>query len=272
VQRMEDIHADGLVFAAEMYGLQLDQLATALGVTERRAAAIAASWTAAGTAEAARLGPGPRWVWLTRSGLATCGLPYAAAVPALSRLAHLRAVTAARLALAATPQFVAARAYWRSERRLRARFGRRIGLREHIPDAEVHWPDTVGAPDLASGPPVPWAGECWAVEAELTPKTLARTVSVMREVLTRTGDYGCHVAEIAVPGQPPRHARAIYLCSPAARPVVTRARDALGDLASRVEIRLLPAEAQWPVSGKTHRLVSPSAVGQVPDARNADES
>ncbi len=45
----------------------------------------------------------------------------------------------------------------------------------------------------------------------------------MRELLARTGDYGCPAAEAAVPGRPPRHARVIYLCSPAARPVVARA-------------------------------------------------
>jgi hypothetical protein len=223
-----------LVFVAEMYGVQLDQLATLLAVTPRRAAAVVARWRAAGAAEAAVLSPGPRWVWLTRAGLAACGLPYQAAAPGLSRLAHLRAVTAARLALAATPQFAAGRAHWRSERRLRARIGGRIGLSEHVPDGELHWPDCTA---------IAWAGECWAIEAELTPKTAARTVAIMRKVLTRTGDYGCLAADVAVPGLPPRHARAIYLCSPDARPVVSRARDTLGRLGERVEIRLLPASA-----------------------------
>jgi hypothetical protein len=234
-----DIHADGLVFTAEMYGVQLDQLATALDVSPRRAATLAGKWSASGLAGLERLGPGPRWVWLTKAGLASCGLPYPAAVPALSRLAHLRAVTAVRLALAATPQFVAAQAFWRGERRLRAKFGRKIGLREHIPDGEVHWPD-------AASTAVPWAGECWAIEAELTPKTLAKTVAVMREVLTRTGDYGCPAADVTVSGRPSRHARVIYLCSPAAKPVVTKARDALGMLAAKIEIRLLPPSADWP--------------------------
>lgn len=177
-------------------------------------------------------------MWLTRAGLASCGLPYSASVPALSRLAHLRAVTATRLALAATPQYASAQAFWRSERRLRARFNRKIGLREHIPDGEVHWPDS---PDT-----IAWAGECWAIEAELTPKTLAKTVTVMREVLTRTGDYGCPASEISVPSRPPRHARVIYLCSLAAWPVVTKARNALDALGARVEIRMLPQAAQWP--------------------------
>ena len=235
-----DAHADGLVFTAEMYGVQLDQLATALAVPQRRAVALVANWTSSGLADAAKLGPGPRWVWLTRAGLARCGLPYSAATPALSRLAHLRAVTATRLALTAIPQFRQAQAFWRSERRLRARFSRKIALREHLPDGEVHWPDQAGPAAVA------WAGECWAIEAELTPKTLTKTVAVMREVLTRTGDYGCAASEVTVPGRPPRHTRVIYLCSPAAQPVVTRARDALGSLAPRVEIRLLPAEAQWP--------------------------
>ncbi|MGN6678947.1 MAG: hypothetical protein ACTHKL_14375 [Streptosporangiaceae bacterium] len=225
---------DPLVLVGEMYGIQLDQLAEASGMTSRRAAAQVARWRTAGTAETAVLSPGPRWVWLTRAGLAVCGLPYRAVPPGLSRLAHLRAVTAARLAFAATPQVGSGNADWRSERRLRARIGGRIGLREHVPDAELLWPD---------GSAVPWAGESWALEAELTPKTATRTVAIMRELLTRTGDYGCLAAETRVPGAPPLHARAIYLCAPAALPVVSRARDALGALGHRVEIRLLPDNA-----------------------------
>jgi hypothetical protein len=112
--------------------------------------------------------------------------------------------------------------------------GGRVGLREHIPDGEVHWPD---------GGLAAWSGECWAVEAELTRKTVARTAAIMREILTRTGDYGCPAAQARVPGHPPRHARVLYLCSASARPVVTRARDSLGTLGARVEIRDLPPSA-----------------------------
>jgi hypothetical protein len=153
--------------------------------------------------------------------------------------------------------------------------GSRVPLREHLPDGEVHWPEPDGAPmpgppgpqpsgaELAgpqpSGPelagPEPaagqargavpaWAGECWAIEAELTRKTVRRTAVIMSEILTRTGDYGCPAAEVTVPGRLPRHARVLYVCSPAARPTVTRARDALpGVLAGRVEIRGLPGGA-----------------------------
>lgn len=227
-----------LPFVADMYGLQLDQLAALLGVTPRQSRAIVARWVSKKLAESGTISPGPPWVWLTRAGLHVVGTRYPAVAPALPRLAHLRAVTAVRLALEAVPAYHDATAHWRSERHLRARVGGRVGSRDHLPDAEVHWPD---AP--APGPAPPWAGECWAMEAELTPKTVARTAAIMREVLTRTGDYGCLAAQVRVPGEPPRHARVIYLCSPAAAGTVGRARDALGGLGSRVEIRPLPTGA-----------------------------
>jgi hypothetical protein len=217
-----------------MYGVQLDQLATILGVSEQRASGFPLHWRRLGYAESARLGPGRQWTWLTRAGLGVCGLPYTATAPALSRLAHIRAVTGVRLALQATASYAAADAYWRSERRLRARAGGRVGLREHLPDGEIHWPDDAC---------VAWAGECWAVEAELTRKTVARTTAIMTEILTRTGDYGCPAADARVPGREPRHARVLYLCSPAARRTVARARAALGANAARVEIRDLPRGA-----------------------------
>jgi hypothetical protein len=234
--------AAALIFAADMYGVQLDQLA-ALTRGERAARAAAARWRELGYAETARLGPGPAWLWVTRAGLAACGLGYSPARPALSRLAHTRAVGAARIALEATTGFQRAAAFWRCERRIRSRHG--VGVRQHLPDAEVHWPDgsPPGSPD---GSPVGWAGECWAIEAELSPKTVARTVAIMREILTRTGDYGCPAAEASVPGRPPRHARAVYLCSPAALGTVLRARDALGPLGGRVEVRNLPPGALLP--------------------------
>jgi hypothetical protein len=66
-----------------MYGVPADQLAAALGVSSRRARDMTARWVTRGLAEAARLGPGPRWVWLTKAGLASCGLPYSPDPPAL---------------------------------------------------------------------------------------------------------------------------------------------------------------------------------------------
>jgi hypothetical protein len=233
----------GLPFVAEMYGLQVDQLGALLGLTVRQARAAASRWASGGLAESAVLGPGPPWVWLTRAGLLAVGVRYPPAPPALARLAHIRAVTAVRLALESVPGYSEGGAYWRSERHLRARLGGRVGARDHLPDAEVHWPE---AP--ATGRAPAWAGECWAIEAELTPKTVARTTTIMREVLSRTGDYGCPAAQARVPGQSPRHARVVYLCSPAAAGTVARARAALGSLAERIEVRSLPAGAYLAVA------------------------
>jgi hypothetical protein len=147
--------------------------------------------------------------------------------------------------------------------------GGRVGLREHVPDGEVHWPDDA---------PVAWAGECWAIEAELTRKTASRTAAIMRELLTRTGDYGCPAAEVRAPGRPPRHARVIYLCAPAARATVARARDALGSAGARIEIRSLPPGAAMapPVrreapparrEGPSARREAPSTGREPPPAR-----
>jgi hypothetical protein len=224
-------NADALLFTAEMYGVQFDQLATLAG-GERTARTAVARWRALGYAQTARLSQGPAWIWATKAGLAACGLSYPPAQPALSRLAHIRAVAAVRIALENTAAYRLARPFWRCERRIRSRHG--VGVRQHLPDAEVHWPDEA---------PVPWAGECWAVEAELTSKTVARTTAIMREILSRTGDYGCHAADAAVPGRPPRHARALYVCSPAAVGTVLRARAELGPLAARIEVRDLPPGA-----------------------------
>ncbi len=214
-----------------MYAVQLDQLTVLVG-NERSARAAVARWRSLGYAEAARLTSGSPWVWVTKAGLDACGLAYKGTRPGLSRLPHIRAVAAARIALEATEGYRRGSAFWRCERRIRSRHG--VGSRQHLPDGEVHWPDEA---------PVAWAGECWAVEAELTPKPVSRTTAIMREILARTGDYGCPAADAVAPGRPPRHHRALYLCSPAALSTVLRARAGLGPLAARIEVRDLPAGA-----------------------------
>ena len=111
-------------------------------------------------------------------------------------------------------------AWWHCERRLRADTPA-AGRREHVPDAEIHWPSIDGSP---------YAGQVWAIEVELTPKPLARTARIMAGLLS-----------------PLRYAQVIYLTAPAARPVVTRAAGSLppGDQA-RVVVRDLPAAAFTP--------------------------
>ena len=170
----------GLVLCAEQYGAAYDLLAAALDVRGDRLRAIVARWRHAGYAATGTLGPGPAWCWLTPAGMTVTGLAYPATRPAVGRLAHIRAVLASRLWLESGRAWQDGRAWWRSERRIRAAIGGRAG-RIHVPDAEVHWPSLDGSP---------YVGQVWAIEAELTPKPLARTVTIMRGLLARTSDYG----------------------------------------------------------------------------------
>jgi hypothetical protein len=122
------------------------------------------------------------------------------------------------------------RAWWRSERRIRAAFGGHVGG-GHVPDAEVFWPDIPG-----SGYPA----QCWAIEAELTPKPLARTAAIMAGLLARTADYQPGDA----PGRQPRYDQVVYLTAPPARGVVERAAASMpAGQRSRVVVRDLPGRA-----------------------------
>jgi hypothetical protein len=211
---------DGLILCAEHYGAPYDLLAAALGAQPARLRAITARWRRAGFAATGRLAPGPAWCWLTPAGMTATGLGYPATRPALARLAHIRAVLAARLWLQASEAWTQGQAWWHSERRLRAALRSNLGA-GHLPDAEIHWP---------SLPDAPYAGQVWAVEVELTPKPLPRITRIMGGLLS-----------------PPRYAQVIYLTAPAARLVVTRAADSLHPgQAARVVVRDLPPSALTP--------------------------
>ena len=224
--RLGERDVAGLVLCGDMYGAPYDLLAACLGVRADRLRGIVARWRRAGYAATGRLGPGPTWCWLTRAGLAVTGQRYALARPAVARLAHLRAVLAVRLALEAGPGYRGGQAWWRSERRIRAAIGGRAA--GHVPDAEVSWPDL---------PESPYPGECWAIEAELTPKPLARTAAIMAGLAARTTDYYPGSA----PGPGPRYHRVVYLAALPARGVTERAAAILPPpLAARVTVRNLP--------------------------------
>jgi hypothetical protein len=211
---------DGLVLCAEHYGAPYDLLAAALGAQPARLRGIVARWRRAGYAVTERLGPGPAWCWLTPAGMGAAGLGYPARRPALRRLAHIRAVLAARLWLQASPAWYQGHAWWQAGRYIRAaRPGAGAG---HLPDAEIHWPS------LAAGP---YAGQVWAVEVELTPKPQARITKIM------SGLQG-----------PARYAQVIYLTTPAARLVTAMAADALPARSAPVVIRDLPPFALAPES------------------------
>ena len=104
-----------------------------------------------------------------------------------------------RLSLEASSAYQDGHAWWRSERRIRAVFGGRAS--GHVPGAEVSWPDIAGSP---------YPGECWAIEAELTPKPLARTTAIMSALAVRTRDY----QPGAPPAGTPRYTRVVYLAAP----------------------------------------------------------
>jgi hypothetical protein len=208
---------DGLLLCGEHAGAPFDLLAAALGMEPDRLSAITTRWRRAGYAATARLGPGPKWCWLTRDGMIATGLGFPAGPPALGRLAHLRAILAARLWLETSPAWRAGRPWWHSERRLRA--GQPAADRAgHIPDAEIHWPSIDGTP---------YAGQVWAVEVELTPKSIGRTTRIMAGLLS-----------------PMQYALVIYLTAARAHPVVTRAAGLLPAAErSQVVIRDLPDTA-----------------------------
>src|ERR1700761_765972 len=92
------------------------------------------------------------------------------------------------------------------------------GLRGHMPDAEVHWPSLEDSP---------YAGQIWAIEVELTAKPVARTASIMTELIWAN-----------------RYAAVVYLTSPGARHIVTTAALRLPEAdRMRIAIRTLPDAA-----------------------------
>ena len=212
---------DGLILCAEHYGAPSDLLASARGAPPARLRAITARWRRAGYAATGRLCPGPAWCWLTPAGMTAAGFRYPAARPPLARLAHIRAVLAARLWLQASPAWAQGRPWWNSERRIRA--ARPPGpAAGHLPDAETHWPSTGTSP---------YPGQIWAIEVELTAKSLGRTTAIMAGLLRGPG----------------RYAQVIYLTAPPARPVVTRSAATVPpDQQPRIVIRDLPASAFTP--------------------------
>ena len=218
--RISQRDIDGLLLCGEHYGAPYDLLAEALRVAPGRVSDMVARWRKAGYVAAHRLGPGPAWCWLTRDGMTATGLGYPATRPTLGRLAHIRAVLAARLWLARNPAWEQGQPWWHSERRLRAH-NPAAGRGGHVPDAEIHWPSIAGSP---------YAGQVWAVEVELTPKSAGRTARIMAELL-----------------YPVQYTHVVYLTAPAARQVVARAADALGPSEQgRVIVRELPATAFLP--------------------------
>ena len=205
---------DGLVLCGEHGGVPYDLLTAALNVQPARLRGITARWRRAGYVATGQLGPGPAWCWLTPSGRALTGLPFRPGPPSVARVMHVRAILAVRLALQSRPDWQQHRPWWASERRIRLD-GPFAG--RHLPDGEAWWPSLDDSPN---------AGQVWAIEIELTPKTAARTAAIM--------------AGLAAAG----YARVLYFTAPAARPAVARA--AAGFPAAPITIHDLPPAARAP--------------------------
>ena len=135
--KITDRDITGMTLCAEQYGAPYDLLAAALDVTIDRLRGIVLRWRHAGYAATGGLGRGPAWCWLTPAGMRLLGLAYTAKEPSVTRLAHIRAVLATRLWLEAGEAYSGGQAWWRSERRIRAAAGGKVGI-AHVPDAEIH--------------------------------------------------------------------------------------------------------------------------------------
>jgi hypothetical protein len=211
---------DALVLCAEHYAIPYDLLASILDVPAPRVARIVGRWCDLGWAAAGRLGNGPDWCWLLPGGMRLIDSPYRAAPPNPARLAHSRAVLAVRLRFAASAVYRDGGARWHSERRILG--GTTVSVRgPHVADGEIRWPSAE-----ASGGR--FGGQLWAIEVELTPKSVGRTEQIIADLLRNPAGY----------------AAVVYLVSPTARSVVFRAVEALApEQRALVSVRPVPAEA-----------------------------
>ncbi|MFD4432070.1 hypothetical protein [Nocardia sp. NPDC058497] len=147
----------GLTILAEMYGAPMDVVGEMLGVSSSRTYRIVSKWAAAGMISDRRPRPvlGPSWIFPTKSTAeALLGRPVRYWVPTPKMAAHTKAVFQLRLALTGMDLD-----RWISERVLRGEVGMvQAGQsRPHIHDGRYYTT----------------AGDLWAVEVELTAKSIA---------------------------------------------------------------------------------------------------
>ncbi|WP_069166341.1 hypothetical protein [Nocardia altamirensis] len=145
-----------LTVLAEMYGAPIELVAQMLGVSRSRAYRIVARWVAGRMVSDNRVRPvsGSAWVYPTRSAAeALLGRPVRFWVPTPKMAAHTRAVLELRLAVTGMDLD-----RWTSERQLRSEVGL---LRAGQPRPHIH-----------DGRYITGTGDLWAVEVELTAKSI----------------------------------------------------------------------------------------------------
>ncbi|MFE2999362.1 hypothetical protein ACFXG4_30685 [Nocardia sp. NPDC059246] len=156
-----------LTILAEMYGAPLDLVVAMLGVSRSRAYRIVAKWQNAHMISANRVRPvpGSAWVYPTKSACeALLDRSVRYWVPTPKMAAHTKAVLQLRLALTGMDLD-----RWISERALRAEVGMVAAgqARPHIHDGRY----------------LTGAGDWWAVEVELTAKSIAAARSSVAQAV-----------------------------------------------------------------------------------------
>ena len=153
---------EALRWVSEQQAARVDQVARAIGRSERTAQRWAKRMQSQGLIEARRvLGDEPAWTWLTPKGQRVADTGFRPWKMSVGKLHHLAAVNEVRL-------YVAERSpasEWTCERRLAQE---RENRTEHLPDAVVHTD-----------------GQRHAIEVELTQKASRRMAPILDELSGR---------------------------------------------------------------------------------------
>jgi hypothetical protein len=203
-----------LAWIGEQYTIRVDLLAVLMAqrsddpatratgrVTQQSVSRRVVAWRRAGLVRSRQLEAwSPSTVWLTADGVAAAGLPWRPYEPTLVTVAHRHAVGLVRA------EAEAMGLGWICERELREGLG---GQPLHLPDGVVLSTDD--------------RGKEWrtAIEVELTRKTEARVVAILRHLLSRYDDV-------------------VYRVHPSAQTVVTRSVKALNTGSERIRIGPYP--------------------------------
>jgi hypothetical protein len=203
-----------LAWIGEQYTLRVDLLAVLMArhsddpeaqtrgrLTHQTVSRRLQAWKRAGLVKTQTFLAGtPATIWLTADGVQAAGLPWRPYEPTLATVAHRHAVGLVRA------EAEAKGLGWICERELREGLG---GQPLHLPDGVVLSTDR--------------RGKQWrtAIEVELTRKTEARVVAILRHLLSRYDDV-------------------VYRVHPSAMTVVTRSVAALSSGSERIKVRPYP--------------------------------
>lgn len=212
-----------LEFMAHQYGMPMDLVAQAAGVSMPRTYALVSRWKRAGWVKTGKVDTGPTWVWPTKSTARQyLGWDAAEWTPRATTTQHVRAVAAVRLHRVG---FDLER--WISERTLRHEGGYRVRGQ-----TEPHLPD--GVEVLADGRRV-------LVEVELTAKAPSRYLEPARQTFEA---YDGLLLEIQNRARQLGCVGVAYWCAPAALDVVQRSVVDFQERIRRAQ-KGKPNDVQW---------------------------